>query len=122
MKPLYQTANEEFTLFHGNTMELIGNIDKKVDMIFADPPYFLSKNISKCINGTWKSFDKGEWDRATSQDNINAFNRKWLSACRNVLKDDGTIFVTGTYHNIFSVASCMVELGYKILNITRWRN
>lgn len=121
MKPLYQTANEEFTLFHGNTMELIGNIDKKVDMIFADPPYFLSKNISKCINGTWKSFDKGEWDRATSQDNINAFNRKWLSACRNVLKDDGTIFVTGTYHNIFSVASCMVELGYKILNIIVWQ-
>ena len=121
MKPLYQTENEEFTLLHGDTMELIGNIDKKVDMIFADPPYFLSKNISKCINGTWKSFEKGEWDRATSQDNINAFNRKWLSACRNVLKDDGTIFVTGTYHNIFSVASCMVELGYKILNIIVWQ-
>lgn len=121
MKPLYQTGNEEFTLFHGNTMELIGNIDKKVDMIFADPPYFLSKNISKCINGTWKSFEKGEWDRATSQDNINAFNKKWLSACRNVLKDNGTIFVTGTYHNIFSVASCMVELGYKILNIIVWQ-
>lgn len=121
MKPLYQTGNEEFTLLHGDTMELIGNIDKKVDMIFADPPYFLSKNISKCINGTWKSFEKGEWDRAISQDNINAFNRKWLSACRNVLKDDGTIFVTGTYHNIFSVASCMVELGYKILNIIVWQ-
>ena len=121
MKPLYQTGNEEFTLLHGDTMELIGNIDKKVDMIFADPPYFLSKNISKCINGTWKSFEKGEWDRATGQDNINAFNRKWLSACRNVLKDDGTIFVTGTYHNIFSVASCMVELGYKILNIIVWQ-
>lgn len=121
MKPLYQTGNEEFTLFHGNTMEFIGNIDKKVDMIFADPPYFLSKNVSKCINGTWKSFEKGEWDRTTSQDNITAFNRKWLSACRNVLKDDGTIFVTGTYHNIFSVASCMVELGYKILNIIVWQ-
>lgn len=121
MKPLYQTENEEFTLLHGDTMELIGNIDKKVDMIFADPPYFLSKNISKCINGTWKSFEKGEWDRATSQDNINAFNKKWLSACRNVLKDNGTIFVTGTYHNIFSVASCMVELGYKILNIIVWQ-
>lgn len=121
MKPLYQTENEEFTLLHGDTMELIGNIDKKVDMIFADPPYFLSKNISKCINGTWKSFEKGEWDRVSSQDNINAINRKWLSACRNVLKDDGTIFVTGTYHNIFSVASCMVELGYKILNIIVWQ-
>ena len=54
MKPLYQTGNEEFTLYHGDTMELVDSIDKKVDMIFADPPYFLSKNIYKCINGTWK--------------------------------------------------------------------
>lgn len=121
MAPLYQTRNEEFTLYHGDTMELIGNIGQKVDMIFADPPYFLSKNISTCINGTWKSFEKGEWDRVTSQENINAFNKKWLSGCRNVLKEDGTIFVTGTYHNIFSVATCMVELGYKILNIIVWQ-
>lgn len=121
MKPLYQTGNEEFTLYHGDTMELVDSIDKKVDMIFADPPYFLSKNISTCINGTWKSFEKGEWDRVTSLENINAFNKKWLSECRNVLKEDGTIFVTGTYHNIFSVATCMVELGYKILNIIVWQ-
>lgn len=121
MTPLYQTGNEEFTLYHGDTMELIGNIGKKVDMIFADPPYFLSKNISTCINGTWKSFEKGEWDRVTSRENINSFNKKWLSECRNVLKEDGTIFVTGTYHNIFSVATCMVELGYKILNIIVWQ-
>ncbi len=121
MTPLYQTGNEEFTLYHGDTMELIGSINKKVDMIFADPPYFLSKNISTCINGTWKSFEKGEWDRVTSQENINSFNKKWLSASRNVLKDDGTIFVTGTYHNIFSVATCMIELGYKILNIIVWQ-
>ena len=121
MTPLYQTENKEFTLYHGDTMEFIGYIGKKVDMIFADPPYFLSKNISTCINGTWKSFEKGEWDRVTSQENINAFNKKWLSECRNVLKEDGTIFVTGTYHNIFSVATCMVELGYKILNIIVWQ-
>lgn len=121
MTPLYQTGNEEFTLYYGDTMELIGNIGKKVDMIFADPPYFLSKNISTYINGTWKSFEKGEWDRVTSQENINAFNKKWLFECRNVLKEDGTIFVTGTYHNIFSVATCMVELGYKILNIIVWQ-
>lgn len=121
MTPLYQTENKKFTLYHGDSMELIDSINKKVDMIFADPPYFLSKNISTCINGTWKSFEKGEWDRETSLENINVFNRKWLSACRNVLKDDGTIFVTGTYHNIFSVATCMVELGYKILNIIVWQ-
>lgn len=121
MTPLYQTRNGEFTLYHGDTMELIGTINKKVDMIFADPPYFLSKNLSTCINGTWKSFEKGEWDRVTTQENINDFNRKWLSECRKVLKADGTIFVTGTYHNIFSVANCMVELGYRILNIIVWQ-
>lgn len=121
MEPLYQTGNKEFVLYHGDTMELIGNICKQVDMIFADPPYFLSKNISTCINGTWRTFEKGEWDRVRSQDDINAFNRKWLTECRNVLKEDGTIFVTGTYHNIFSVAACMVELGYKILNIIVWQ-
>ncbi len=121
MTPLYQAGNKEFTLFHGDSMELINHIGKKVDMIFADPPYFLSKKGAKQINGIWKSFDKGEWDRVTTHDNINAFNKTWLSACRNVLKEDGTIFVTGTYHNIFSVATCMVELGYKILNIIVWQ-
>jgi len=121
VEPFYQAKNDEFTLYLGDTMKLIGTINRKVDVIFADPPYFLSKNVSKCINGVWKSFEKGEWDRATSQENINGFNQKWLTECRNVLKDNGTIFVTGTYHNIFSVATCMVELGYKILNIIVWQ-
>ncbi len=102
-------------------MDMLNHVDQKVDMIFADPPYFLSKGISQCINGTWKSFEKGDWDRVTSQENINSFNKNWLSKCRNILKDSGTIFVSGTYHNIFSVASCMVELGYKILNIIVWQ-
>ena len=121
MKPFYQANNEEFTLFRGDSRELIENIGRNVDMIFADPPYFLSRNVSAYINGSWKSFEKAEWDKATSQENINEFNREWLPACRNVLKENGTIFVTGTYHNIFSVATCMVELGYKILNIIVWQ-
>ena len=121
MTPLHQIGNNEFTLFHGDSLELIVHIGKKVDMIFADPPYFLSKRGIKQINGTWKSFDKGEWDRVTTHNKINEFNKTWLSACRNILKEDGTIFVTGTYHNIFSVATCMLELGYKILNIIVWQ-
>lgn len=121
MTPLHQIGNNEFTLFHGDSLELIVHIGKKVDMIFADPPYFLSKRGIKQINGTWKSFDKGEWDRVTTHNKINEFNKTWLSACRNILKGDGTIFVTGTYHNIFSVATCMLELGYKILNIIVWQ-
>lgn len=121
MTPYYQSGNQDFILINGDTMERLDCVGQKVDMIFADPPYFLSKGISQCINGTWKSFEKGKWDRVTSQENINTFNKAWLSKCRSLLKDEGTIFVTGTYHNIFSVASCMVELGYKILNVIAWQ-
>ena len=120
-EPYFSSDNKEFVLYQGDSMNLIGEVGKQVDVIFADPPYFLSKNIARCINGTWKTFDKGEWDRVVSLEKINLFNRQWLSACRKVLKNSGTIFVTGTYHNIFSVASCMQELGYKILNIICWQ-
>lgn len=120
-KAYFSSEDKEFILYQGDSMNLIGGIGKQVDIIFADPPYFLSKNISRCINGTWKSFEKGEWDRVASFDKIDNFNKTWLSECRKVLKDNGTIFVSGTYHNIFSVASCMIELGYKILNIICWQ-
>lgn len=112
---------KDFILLHGDNLEQINQINHKVDMIFANPPYFLSKGCSLQINGIWKNFEKGEWDRERDFEAIKAFNYKWLSAYRKVLKDDGTIWVCGTYHNIFSVASCMVELGYKILNIIVWQ-
>jgi len=87
-------------------------------MIFVDPPYFLSK-IS-IPHGKRKDAYKGEWDLARSLDDINDFNRAWLSHCRDLLTEKGTIWVSGTYHNIFSVATCMQELGYKILNVIVW--
>lgn len=64
--------------------------------------------------------DKGEWDKSNSIDDIMKFNRSWLSLCRDKLKDNGTIWVSGTHHNIFSVASVLTELGYKILNVITW--
>ena len=121
MESYFQSNDNQFELFQGDTTECLKNMSTQFDMIFADPPYFLSRGYSSKINGEWKSFEKGEWDRVTSLDNINEFNRRWLSACRNVLKDDGTIWVSGTYHNIFSVATCLVELGFKVLNIIVWQ-
>ena len=121
MESYFQSNDHQFELFQGDATECLKNMSTQFDMIFADPPYFLSRGYSSKINGEWKSFEKGEWDRATSLDNINEFNRRWLSACRNVLKDDGTIWVSGTYHNIFSVATCLVELGFKVLNIIVWQ-
>ena len=116
MKAYY--ANTNFCLYHGDSNEVLQNISSKVDMIFADPPYFLSK-IS-IPHGKRKDAYKGEWDLARPLDDINDFNRAWLSHCRDLLTEKGTIWVSGTYHNIFSVATCMQELGYKILNVIVW--
>ena len=121
MEIYYQSIDNAFELYHGDATEALSGLDKTCDVVFADPPYFLSKGYSSKINGEWKSFEKGEWDRVTSLDGINQFNRRWLSACRSVLKDSGTIWVSGTYHNIFSVATCLVELGFKVLNIIVWQ-
>lgn len=111
---------DKFQLFHGDTMDILNSLDKKVDVIFADPPYFLSKGFIMRAKGRVKCFDKGKWDKVRPLSEVNDFNMKWLSLCRNLLKDNGTIWVSGTYHNIYSVANCMVELGYKILNVIVW--
>ena len=118
MKQYYNDNN--FTLYHGDTIEVLSSLDRKVDMIFADPPYFLSKGFTMRAKGRVKCFDKGDWDKVRSLEEVNQFNRNWLSKCRNILKDNGTIWVSGTYHNISSVSNCLVELGYKILNIIVW--
>ena len=90
-------------------------------MIFADPPYFLSKGFTWRENGKVKCFDKGEWDRQRSVEEVDAFNLNWLGLCRKILKDGGCIWVTCTYHNISSVERCLTSLGYKVLNIIVWQ-
>ena len=89
-------------------------------MIFADPPYFLSNGGISVQSGKQVSVDKGDWDKSQGFEKDNEFNRRWLSLCRDKLKDSGTIWISGTYHNIFSVAQMLNELGYRILNCITW--
>lgn len=112
----------DFNLLHGDSVLQIASLpDQSIDMVFADPPYFLSTgNGTVKIGKRYISFDKGDWDRVRSDSEKDDFNRKWLEACRPKLKDNGTIWVCGTYHNIFSVAICLQELGFKILNFVVW--
>ena len=102
-------------------MELLPNINFKFDMIFADPPYFLSNGGISVQSGKQVSVNKGDWDKSQGFEKDNDFNRQWLSLCREKLSDNGTIWVSGTFHNIFSVAQSMTELGYKILNCITWQ-
>lgn len=115
-------ALQDFELFHGDSSALLQHIDTKVDMIFADPPYFLSTgNGVVNINGHFVKFDKGQWDRVRTDKEKDDFNLQWLSVCSKVLKENGTIWVSGTYHNIFSVKKCLDELGFEIINIIIWQ-
>ena len=120
LKPYYKSADHAFNLLHGDTFELLPQFNFKFDMIFADPPYFLSNGGISVQSGKVVCVDKGDWDKGMPQEEINAFNLKWLSLCREKLKDNGTIWISGTYHNIFSVANALTQLGYKILNVITW--
>lgn len=120
LKPYYKSSNHDFTLLNGDCMELLKQFDFKFDTIFADPPYFLSNGGISVQSGKVVNVDKGDWDKGLSPEEMYDFNKTWLSLCREKLKDDGTIWVSGTYHNIFSVANCMTELGYRILNVVTW--
>ena len=121
MTPNYTSSTGDFTLFHDDCMELIGQLhDKSFQTIFADPPYFLSNGGISVQSGKVVCVDKGNWDKGGSPQYIYEFNKRWLSLCHNKLKDDGTIWISGTYHNIYTVATCLTELGYKILNMITW--
>lgn len=118
--PYYTSPSKDFLLANGDSFKLLKEFDFKFDMIFADPPYFLSNGGISLQSGKVVSVDKGEWDKGMSQDEVMAFNMEWLRLCRDKLKDNGSIWISGTYHNIFSVANSLTVLGYKILNVVTW--
>lgn len=120
LKSYYKSDSHDFNLLHGDCQELLPQFDFKFDMIFADPPYFLSNGGISVQNGQQVCVDKGDWDKGGTPEYIDRFNREWLAACRDKLTDSGTIWVSGTFHNIFSVARQLTDLGFKILNVITW--
>ena len=90
MKAYYKSEDKNFTLLQGNCIELMSKFDFKFDMIFADPPYFLSNGGISVQSGKMVSVNKGDWDRSRGEDADHAFNREWLKACREKLKSNGT--------------------------------
>jgi modification methylase len=96
--------------------------DASVDMIFADPPYNLQLG-GELLRPDNSKVDAvtDEWDKFSSFEAYDRFTRAWLSQCRRVLKDDGTLWVIGSYHNIFRVGAALQDLGYWVLNDIIWR-
>jgi site-specific DNA-methyltransferase (adenine-specific) len=91
-----------------------------VDVIFADPPYFLSNGGITCHAGRMVKVDKGDWDKSRGADLNHEFNVEWLRRARDLLKPNGSIWVTGTQHVVFSVGFAMQQLGFKVLNTITW--
>ena len=111
-----------FKLLHGDALLLLEKIESQsVDMIFADPPYFLSGDGITCSAGKMVSVKKGKLDEKISLKEKHEFNKRWIRACKRVLKDNGTIWISGTMHNIYSIGMALEEEGFKIINNITWR-
>lgn len=117
----YDSPEHSVRLLKGDCIEILKKArENSVDMIYADPPYFLSNGGITCQAGRMVSVDKGGWDKSRGVKGNHSFTLDWLKACRRVLKPNGTIWVSGTTHIIYSVGFAMQELGYKTLNEIIW--
>ena len=115
---------EESNIYLGDNIDVLQELYEQngefVDMIFADPPYFLSNDGFTCQNGKMVKVNKGEWDKSMGAEENHKYNLAWISACKKVLKKDGTIWISGTQHNIFDIGFALQQLGFKILNMITW--
>jgi len=122
---VFQNDEYGIWLYHANCIEFMDMLiakfpEGKFDMIFVDPPYFLSNGGITCHAGKMVKVDKGQWDKSSGAEMNHEFNLAWLSRCQKVLKLNGTIWVSGTHHVIHSVGYAMQQLGMKILNDITW--
>lgn len=120
ISPCYCTDNEMLLL--GDTFSVLRKIvPASVDMVFADPPYFLSNDGITCHAGQMVSVNKGDWDKLSSPAEKHQFNRKWIRLCKRVLAPNGTIWISGTLHNIYSIGMALEQEGFKIINNITWQ-
>ena len=124
IQSFFKSSDARWALGHGDCVDLMREIAKsrfKFDCAFADPPYFLSNGGISVQSGRKVCVDKGDWDKSHGTQADAAFTRTWLEALRCILKPSGTIWISGTHHNIFQVGSALIDLGYRILNIIVWQ-
>lgn len=117
---LYYNSNT-VELHLGNCLDILKNIpDESVDLIFADPPYFLSNDGISCKSGKMVSVNKADWDKSNGVFNDFEFTFNWLLECKRILKNTGSVWVSGTMHNIYQVGHALQLQDYKILNEICW--
>jgi len=112
---------KNFELVHEDALAALSRIkSSSIDFVFADPPYFLSNDGFTVQSGKAVSVNKGDWDNSSGFDGDLQFHRTWIGECLRVLKPDGTIAISGTYHSIFQCGFVLQELGCRIINDITW--
>lgn len=120
MTPYYSDDVSE--LYYSDVFEALTFFTpESVDLIFADPPYFLSNDGITCQGGKMVSVNKGEWDQVETLEQKHSFNRKWIALCKKILSPSGSIWISGTYHNIYSIGMALEQEGFKIINNITWQ-
>lgn len=122
---VFEDVDAGISLYQANCLDFMDRLSGespggKFDVIFADPPYFLSNGGITCHAGRMVKVDKGSWDKSSGPDLNHEFNHAWLARCQKLLKPDGTLWVSGTHHAIHSIGFAMQQLGMKILNEIVW--
>lgn len=117
----YYYNESDCSLLLGDSFLLLSKIRTgTIDCIFADPPYFLSNDGISVSGGKQVSVNKADWDKGFDFKEKHKFNRKWIKMCKRVLKENGTIWISGTLHNIYSVGFALEQEGFKIINNITW--
>jgi site-specific DNA-methyltransferase (adenine-specific) len=118
-KPYFSEGN--FVLYNEDCLKILEQLpENSVDMIFADPPYNLSNGGFTCHAGKRVNVNKGNWDKSNGFEKDFNFHSNWIKACRRVLKPNGTIWISGTYHSIYQTGCILQQTGYHILNDIAW--
>lgn len=113
--------HNDFVLYLGDSTDILNALpENSIDMIFADPPYMLSNGGFTVHAGKMVSVNKGDWDKSNGFEEDYQFHRRWLEACHRVLKPEGTIWVSGTYHSIYQCGHAIQSIGYHVLNDITW--
>jgi site-specific DNA-methyltransferase (adenine-specific) len=114
-KPWWQ--NDLSVLIQGDCVEVMKKMtEKSVDVVFADPPYFLSSGGISVQSGKMVSVDKGDWDKSLTIKDKLSFHQTWIREARKVLKDDGTIWISATLHSVYAIGVALELEGFSIIN------
>ena len=119
LSPIFKT--DDFCLYNNDCLAVMSCFPENcVDMIFADPPYMLSNNGFTCHAGRMVSVNKGKWDKSNGFEEDFKFHEAWISECKRILKPEGSIWISGTYHSIYQCGYILQKEGYHILNDISW--